>query len=60
MARVGSPAGAVRCYVCGKRFTDGELVFPIMRYVTNEKRGDFVPLQGEQFAHARHLKEGGQ
>jgi hypothetical protein len=43
--------------VCGRKFTDGELVLPVMRYVVNEKRGDFVPMQGEQFAHARHLKE---
>lgn len=51
----------MRCYVCGGKFADGELVVPIMRYVVNEKRGDFVPLQGHQFLHARHIKEeGGQ
>ena len=47
----------MRCYVCGNKFGNGELVIPISRYVTDEKRGDFVGNNPQQYAHARHLKE---
>jgi hypothetical protein len=46
----------MKCYVCGRKFADGEPVVGICRYVTNEKRGDFVGLNPTQYAHAYHLR----
>lgn len=46
-----------RCYVCNNVFRDGDNVVPILKYITNERRGDFVTTQGHAFIHAHHLKE---
>lgn len=47
----------MKCQRCGRKFRDGEDVIPVLRYVTNEKRGDFVTSQGHSFFHARHINE---
>ena len=44
-----------KCAACKKRFKDGDEVVPILQYVTNEKRGDFVTNQGHKFLHADHM-----
>lgn len=41
----------MKCPVCGKPFRDGARVVPVLRYVTNERRGDFVGSQPEEFVH---------
>lgn len=41
----------MKCYVCTKKFKEGELVVPLLRYITNEKRGDFVTAQPEYYIH---------
>lgn len=47
----------MKCYVCKRALRDGEPVVVIERYVTNEKRGDFVSNAYSKAAHAHHLKE---
>lgn len=45
----------MKCRACKGRFKDGDEVVPVMRYVTNERRGDFVSGNPNAFIHARHL-----
>jgi hypothetical protein len=47
----------VRCQQCGRQFREGDEVVPVLRYVTNEKRGDWVSSQGHRFIHAHHVGE---
>jgi hypothetical protein len=47
----------MRCQKCGRKFADTDEVIPVLRYVTNEKRGDFVTSQGHRFIHAHHVGE---
>ena len=47
----------MKCVVCKKNFKDGEKVSPVLRYVTNYNRGDFVASQAEEFFHVSHLSE---
>jgi hypothetical protein len=47
----------MKCVICKKRFGDGESVISVMRYVTNEKRGDFVGSQPVAYIHLKHLTE---
>ena len=44
----------MKCQVCKKRFREGEMILPIMKYVANEKRGDFVS-SPVAYAHLSHL-----
>jgi hypothetical protein len=44
-----------KCWLCGKKFGDDERVIPVCRYITNEKRGDFIG-QASDFIHATHLR----
>ena len=44
------------CWVCGKKFADGEPVIPVFKYVVNEKRGDFITTNATKFIHASHLR----
>ena len=46
-----------RCWLCRKEFKDGQLIVPLLQYVTNERRGDFTSSQAEQHVHAEHLKD---
>lgn len=46
----------MRCLVCGKGFKDGDKVIPVLRYVTNAKRGDFVGSTPVEHIHLRHLR----
>lgn len=46
----------MRCELCGRGFSDGQKLVPVMRYVTNEKRGDFVGGQPVGYIHLHHLK----
>lgn len=32
----------MKCEVCEMKFHDGEKILPVIKYVTNEKRGDFA------------------
>lgn len=48
----------MKCDLCGKGFRDDEKVIPILRYVVNHKRGDFVTSTSQNtFIHLHHLKE---
>jgi hypothetical protein len=47
----------VNCYVCGRRFIDGDQIVPILGYVSSEKRGDWITTNPQKAAHAHHLKE---
>lgn len=41
----------MKCKICNKRFADGAAVVPVLRYVINEKRGDFVGRYADEFIH---------
>lgn len=47
----------MRCEVCGRGFKEGDKLIPVTRYVTNERRGDFVPLNPVGYIHLRHLTD---
>lgn len=32
----------MKCLMCPKKFREGDHLVPVVRYITNEKRGDFV------------------
>jgi hypothetical protein len=51
----GVRGGLVRCASCGNPFFDGDLVLPLLMYVANETRGDFVGSTPTAYAHAYHL-----
>lgn len=46
----------MRCRICSRAFKDGDAVLPVLRYVVNEKRGDFVTSVPRGFIHESHLK----
>lgn len=47
----------MKCALCKRALRDGDGVVPILRYVTNEKRGDFVTSKPSACIHAHHIKE---
>ena len=47
----------MRCYICRGGFKEGDVVVPLLRYVTRESKGDFVVQHPEHFAHADHLRD---
>lgn len=46
----------MRCELCGRGFKDGAKLVPVMKYVENHKRGDFVGGQPVGYIHLHHLK----
>ena len=46
-----------KCVACGRKFKDGDNVIPIRKYVTNERRGDFITTVDKDLVHARHIVE---
>lgn len=44
---------ASKCFVCKRKFKDNDLVLVAQRYVTNERRGDFVSNGAGLPLHAR-------
>lgn len=46
----------MRCELCGKGFSDGQKLVPVMKYVENHHRGDFVGSQPVGYIHLHHLK----
>lgn len=47
----------MRCARCGRKFKGGEDVIPMLTYVVNEKRGDFVTNNPVGYLHASHVGE---
>lgn len=46
----------MKCMKCNKTFKDGMAVLPVLRYVENEKRGDFVTSHpNKEYIHALHV-----
>lgn len=48
---------AVKCYVCDQKFRDGDQIVPILTYVVNEKRGNWITSQPQKALHAYHLRQ---
>lgn len=46
----------MKCFTCNTAFKEGDDVVPVQKYVTNERRGDFVTSQPSVYVHASHLK----
>lgn len=44
----------MKCQICKKQFRDGEMMVPIMKCITNEKRGDFAS-SPVAYAHLSHI-----
>lgn len=48
----------MKCAVCKRVLTDNDSVIPVLRYVENPKRGDWVTTNPKAFIHARHVLDG--
>lgn len=46
----------MKCQVCRASFREGDEVIPVLRYVENEKRGDFVATNPHRYVHAYHVR----
>jgi hypothetical protein len=45
----------MKCAICKREFRDKEKVVPVLRYIVNERRGDFVAGISE-FIHLAHIE----
>ena len=45
----------MKCHICKKKFHDGQLIVPLIPYIKNEKRGDFVGNQPKNFICLNHF-----
>lgn len=46
-----------KCWTCKITFKNGDNIVPILKYVENEKRGDFASTTPTEFVHAHHLAD---
>jgi len=48
-----------RCELCRKPLKDGAKIVPVLKYVVNEKRGDFATSQPTGYLHLNCMIRGG-